>query len=629
MIYSFDVFDTLITRLCAHPDTIFYIIQKELNQNSLYSSFDSQIRTDFISYRKYAENVARQSSTKEDVSIVNIYEQLQKDFLLSNADMNILMQLELDTELAYSVPINENINKVQDLLKHDETVIFISDMYLRSQDIRLLLNKHFEVEIDNCPIYVSSEHGLTKSRGSLFTYVLNDLNVDPSQIMHTGDNLKSDIMQAKKKGLMTCFYSKTGELDSWLIKNCNMYGDDLKSKKNPDIYIHWGICRYLLLEEGIDSFVLLAGFITPFLIAFLNWLQDEISDSQDVFFLARDGEFLLELAEYMNLKNANYHYLPISRQAVVPAACSDVDGLIEYLFRGYPHVNIRMLCTRCEMDYIQLADMCGSLPNPDTFLSKKQIGRLKTVLNQSEPFLNYAKEFIEQKKHDSATFLSKFIKDNNLYFVDLGWKGTIQDALKELFPDVLIHGYYYGVSDYGKVHSESNRRKVFHFYPGSSLTKDKIKLCIVFLELMCSSNKHVITGYRNGNVVYDESVISKDWIPSARRIGKRYMDYVTEIDFPFNWHSIIDTVLNTLNKPGKDLANRLGDLKYSADPLDTDNLQLAPAIKIFSLFKGQLNSSWYQGRVARSNFFVRRLFKIRKAGITLLRKIICRIKKNN
>ena len=53
-------------------------------------------------------------------------------------------------------------------------------------------------------MYVSSEYALTKRTGKLFKKVLEDLEfVSPDEVLHIGDNLRSDWIRPKLIGMKT------------------------------------------------------------------------------------------------------------------------------------------------------------------------------------------------------------------------------------------------------------------------------------------------------------------------------------------------------------------------------------------------------------------------------------------
>jgi FkbM family methyltransferase len=149
---SFDVFDTIIGRICYKGTCIFDLMEKITGIH------------DFKNIRcKY-----------EQAGIDNIYNSIRQR--LPNVDIEYLKKLELELEYEFSFPIWKYLNRI------NSNDILISDMYLSEQQIRVLINKH--ISIDN-KLIVSSAG---KSSGRIW----GDENITRDIILHTGDNKVSD-----------------------------------------------------------------------------------------------------------------------------------------------------------------------------------------------------------------------------------------------------------------------------------------------------------------------------------------------------------------------------------------------------------------------------------------------------
>ena len=96
MIYSFDIFDTLITRKTAVPEGIFAIMQSELGREE-FESIPLPVRNNFYRLRIMAEKLARrsfQNDKVEDVMLEQIYDALAMCGELDAAQRKQLMYLE-------------------------------------------------------------------------------------------------------------------------------------------------------------------------------------------------------------------------------------------------------------------------------------------------------------------------------------------------------------------------------------------------------------------------------------------------------------------------------------------------------------------------------------------------------
>lgn len=172
-LYSFDIFDTIITRKTATPSGIFLIMQEKLLNDKKFLDIPEYIKENFYLLRQHAENLARRSYCVkgcEDKTFEQIYEAFGCMRLLSTRQLERIKRLELETEYQNIVGIDENIRRVKELLGQGKDVVLISDMYLSSDQIRVFLCK-FDQVFENIEIYVSSECKKCKGSTNLFKYV--------------------------------------------------------------------------------------------------------------------------------------------------------------------------------------------------------------------------------------------------------------------------------------------------------------------------------------------------------------------------------------------------------------------------------------------------------------------------
>ena len=206
MIFSFDIFDTVIGRRVQKPVDIFHLMSTRLVAE--HPEVPHDVAENFHDIRRKAEADARKASSAEDITFDDIYDQLAKTCSLSKAQRDFLQAFEFNLELENIRPIRSNDQMIHDLLAKGEHVIFISDMYLQPKYIKQLLAKVSPVFAE-LPLYVSNECGLLKHTGSLFKYVLEKENIRPNELIHRGDNPVADLEMPKKLGILTDFYDRS------------------------------------------------------------------------------------------------------------------------------------------------------------------------------------------------------------------------------------------------------------------------------------------------------------------------------------------------------------------------------------------------------------------------------------
>lgn len=163
MIKSFDIFDTLIARTVREPPDIFSIVEMKFPYR------------DFKAKRIYAQSMSNQT-------IEDIYKQFQSITKESDETIQKLRAFELQTEIENTIPIQSNIAKIKD------GDIYISDMYLTSDEIKSIL-KHHNIK-DN--VLLVSPGG--KADGTMWERVKRDYVIKK----HIGDNYHSDVVMPLK-----------------------------------------------------------------------------------------------------------------------------------------------------------------------------------------------------------------------------------------------------------------------------------------------------------------------------------------------------------------------------------------------------------------------------------------------
>src|SRR5690606_1254056 len=135
--YSFDVFDTVITRAVGSPPDVFHLVQAELAAAG--AAWPGRLRAGFARARILAARRARRASLREDVTLDEIHAALAREFGLDAGRAAELRELELRMERRVTLPVRATIDAIHRLRAECGSIIFLSDMYLPSAFIRQLL----------------------------------------------------------------------------------------------------------------------------------------------------------------------------------------------------------------------------------------------------------------------------------------------------------------------------------------------------------------------------------------------------------------------------------------------------------------------------------------------------------
>jgi len=218
MIYSFDVFDTVVTRVVAHPTDIFLMIAQRIKQEGL--GLADGFADDFMKIRMKCESEARKTNPGKEIKYVDIYARMAVDYELAEETCDKISAIELDIESSALTPIAWTIEKVAELRDKGNRIIFVSDMYLDEDFIRGIL-KSLGIYRNGDGLYVSSRTGLTKGSGRLYELILEKEGIPPVELCHCGDSLYSDIYVPAKMGIN--IYRTTAAKLRVLMYICRIY----------------------------------------------------------------------------------------------------------------------------------------------------------------------------------------------------------------------------------------------------------------------------------------------------------------------------------------------------------------------------------------------------------------------
>lgn len=343
-IVSFDIFDTLITRPFLYPKDLFTFL------NDDYRKLSKNVGIDFARIREESEVLARTEAfedKKEEVKLDRIYEIIEEEYDVKKEIAEHLKKKEIELELRFCKR-RETAYSIYKLAKYlGKKVICTSDMYLPLEVIEQILKTNGFDEIDK--IYLSCEEMKTKSTGNLYEKVIKEENVEPSNIVHIGDNYRSDYEMAKKHKINSIYFPKTTDvmldknttnnLAQMLYTSMPFWRDNQTSMNFIGIRTMIAVVANKYFDNPFRTFNRESDFnIDPYLIGYYavgmymlgvtNWLLRETENKgyKNLAFMARDGYLPMEIYNifkkyYKNVPEAKY--LRVSRKALISAIVID------------------------------------------------------------------------------------------------------------------------------------------------------------------------------------------------------------------------------------------------------------------------------------------------------------------
>lgn len=438
--YSFDLFDTLITRKTATPWGIFALIQKKLNTCQEYQEISGHISANFYELRINAEDLARlnnKSKGIEEVTLEDIYTAMATSGCLSLEEQIILCDLEKITEIENVVGIEENIAKVKSLISQGEEVILISDMYLDNGTILEMLAKVDEI-FNKIPIYISSELMKRKTSGNLYRKIKELVNIEYTEWIHCGDNLYQDIEIPIEIGI-TVQHFQPEQLSAFEENLILQYGN------NVLLQLMIGTAKNARRQNELITTAEKIGctFSGPILYSYTEWILGECKrkDIKRLYFIARDGYLIKKIADILiekNNMNIETFYIYGSRKAWrIPSLSKEHFNLYQIIHWSYTS-KIKTIGSLAEVLMIPVEELYPFLPLfcRDAIIQTSEQS-LRYIVQRLDRDVEFQEYFL--KKHaDMRKLVKEYLRqeidmsDDAFAFVEVSGGGLTQGCLKNL-----------------------------------------------------------------------------------------------------------------------------------------------------------------------------------------------------
>ncbi len=435
---SFDIFDTTLIRKCGLPENIFYLTAIKLFGK------DSIKISHFVFWRKQAENKAIARLRKKDITIVDIYSSFESDYF--GVDVSSAIEAEKKTE-SENLSVNPEVLKIiEERRAKDQTICFISDMYLDSSYLKEVLKREGCIK-DGESVYVSCEYKASKHDGSLYNIVKEELK--PSIWMHYGDNEHSDVRMAMRQGIVgrpvdTSFT----DTEKNVINNFRFNNDSCV----VSIIIGW--LRWVRISmNNTPASEIASNFIAPVYISYVQYIfkTAKEKDIENLYFLNRDSYILYDIAKSMGCEDVNINYLFVSRRSLILPAISSlsdedflnvfdgktlvrktVDGILSFIKTSRSELESYGV----EFEFNKIVSLEQEKEVLDKILRSNFSPVLKERVREEEELIS---EYFKQEK---------VIGDKRGAFVDVGWLGTsrlMSNKILESCNAAPVEFFYLGV----------------------------------------------------------------------------------------------------------------------------------------------------------------------------------------
>ena len=512
-IRTIDVWDTLLRRDC-HPECIKLGIARFLwllGRDDLKEQFQDP----WILYQARIEverELAAISKSKGKDGEYQLYEVIkkwiEKTYLKSN--LSSLAERIVHVEFEMEVDRSEMDPGILAFLKKfpAEKTLFLSDFYMNSGMLRALLARKGLADVVNMGIS-SCDVGLNKRSGRLFAYIHRTFDVKPNEHVHVGDNIWSDVEVPQKAGVHAIHYSpqkfhaKRLEREA-LFQSRTILFDDIRMK-----VLH--ACEDIIHRKSLgQAAAFRAGTeMAPLFVGFILWIAEEAVARKldEIYFLTREGEFFQNIFDKVFPdRTLAGHTLPCgviletSRLATFVATLetASIEEMLR-IWRLFGSQNVRGLFLTLGIDprgFDNVLSEAGlsleeCVENPE---SNRSLARLFS----SQPFVHALKDSIATRKELLKTFLEAkgLSKGKRIGIVDIGWRGTIQDNLATVMPNISFEGLYMGLRRF--LNSQPKNVWKAAYGPDENREGDVSPLFETFaaIEMLCMLPGGSVSGYR-------------------------------------------------------------------------------------------------------------------------------------
>ena len=458
-----DCFNTIVKRNVSSNKLIknwAYEMSNFLNysidEEKLISLRKAAVKMDKISWEHHFGLGEYSAKTMYEILLKNI-EVFKLTTLTANQKKSFVgksIEVELENEKKHSYINKKVLNFITKQKQAGNKIYLLSDYY-HSKNYMIELLTHLGVIGLFDDIFISNQYKKSKYSGSFYSYVLTKLNLPAKDCVMIGDNVISDIKNAKKAGLKTIHIhsnekelnkklEKTSNKDLW--KNLNVI---FKKDVTYSAYVNYAFPLYEFTKKLYKNCV--------------------CKNIDKLYFFAREGQFLKTLFDEFQkdqIAKIKTYYLEVSRNSLlVPSLSTDLETeTFEKMLNKIKHISVIDFLKTLSLNEKEINIILQSvnIESDHQYIVQDFKKDPLLILKKSQEFKKIYVDKVKDQRKLLTDYLAQFDiteKINKIAIVDVGWAGTMQDYLRDVIsPNVEIEGYYLGLMNVGGL---SNNNKKF------------------------------------------------------------------------------------------------------------------------------------------------------------------------
>lgn len=423
---SLDCFDTLLWRNVHAPRDVFAGIDATGGA---------------VGPRLWSENDARRMRHVRqkcfEVGLHDIY----RRFLLNGSDeaIDAAVEHELGLEASHLFPFTPVVELMRAAKARGLFIIIVSDMYLTEAQLRDLLRRCAGDEIVGMidHVFMSSAYGTSKA-AKLFSHVLAHIGAAPDQVLHIGDNKDADYHGASRAGIHAVHLE---QFDTESVKRLRLESvagvmlDPATRVTVPAWQPHRP--QVSMRTQTAPAYTLGHDVMGPAMHAMALWVKQDI-DAMSAklgkpvrpLFLMRDGWLPFRVFDAI-YPDAGATPVEISRVIAVRASLrtrEDIDAFVEEYLHTLPHKSVAKQIGLYDQEIDKLLKKRPGQPVDDKAFRRalKDPELQRKVLTRAKAMRDRLKAHLK---------LAGVNDGDAVMFVDVGYKGTVQNLLTPVLQD--------------------------------------------------------------------------------------------------------------------------------------------------------------------------------------------------
>lgn len=445
-LYSFDIFDTLISRKVLNPVGIFYKVKEIIKKSPL--DYPDYFVEEYPKLRMCAEKDVREEyhktmqarhSERREIFMKDIFDKLAWVYNLTEEQAAFLMACEQEEEIQNTIPLTENIDKVKKLLKNKETVVLISDMYLPKETIQAMLRKADPI-LAEIPLFLSSDYGVQKTTKKLFLEVYKSFKpfYDFGKWIHTGDSELPDVRMPRRMGIIAKQIEKPeyNEFEEKLVEQLGSY----------DAYLVAALMARFRQKHVFERENFVYNYVSLCFVPYVDWvLSDAIKRGYEtLYFVSRDGHHLKRIADEIIKQRKlaiKTKYIYASRRAWrVPSFITDIDEGFWLNYGNFSGIKTYSKLLKAmgltEEKFTELFPKLTYLKEEE-IIEGKEKDRLVEIFKNSDAYREYLLDLAKQQRVSVCGYLEQEIDKNEKFAIVEYWgRGYTQESFTALWKTI-------------------------------------------------------------------------------------------------------------------------------------------------------------------------------------------------